>query len=75
MSLRTRERFPLLWGNVQLTLVTLRLCTLGTAITALYFLVKLAQTYKDANRGQGKTFGGAIFTVSFRFPLSEKLLS
>lgn len=72
MSLRTRERFPLLWGNVQLTL---RLCTLGTAITALYFLVKLAQTYKDANRGQGKTFGGAIFTVSFRFPLSEKLLS
>ncbi len=72
MALRTRERFPLLWGNVQLTL---RLCTLGTAITALYFLVKLAQTYKDANRGQGKTFGGAIFTVSFRFPLSEKLLS
>jgi hypothetical protein len=62
MAPRIRERFPLFWGNLQLTL---RLCTLGTAIAALCFLVKLAKTYKDANRGQGKTFGGSIFTVSF----------
>lgn len=61
MAPRTRDRFPLFWGNLQLTL---RLCILGTAIAALCFLVKLATTYKNANSGQGKTFGGAIFTVS-----------
>lgn len=66
MAPRTRDRFPLFWGNLQLAL---RLCTLGTAIAALCFLVKLATTYKNANSGQGKTFGGAIFTVSVQIPI------
>jgi hypothetical protein len=66
----TRERFPLFWGDLQ---VNLRLCTLGTAIAD--FLLKLANTYKDANSGQCKTFGGAIFTVGFQVFIKLEALS